>query len=190
MPHEQEDSLDYSARCGFIRRDLWLIPGVLALGLAGGAMMFTRLGEGYRDLPRPVEQALGALIAIGATVFIALKVASAITRPLGLRADDNGITLRVYSPFGRLTVIPWYEVSTLNVHTKQISRTKITYLVVKRRARMRPLRRRNPLTNPRLPNTDPEHDAAVSINQWWHLDHERFTAAVRAFAPHVRIELD
>ncbi len=153
-------------------------------------MMFTKLGEGYRDLPRPAEQALGALVAIGATVAIALKVASAIARPLGLRADNGGITLRAYSPFGRLTVIPWHEVSALNIHTKQIAHTKITYLVVKRRARMRPLRRRNPLTNPRLPGTDPEHDAAVSIDQWWRLDRDRFTAAVRAFAPHVRIELD
>ncbi|WP_460546473.1 hypothetical protein [Glycomyces halotolerans] len=153
-------------------------------------MVFDQLGEGYPDLPRPLEQLIGALTTIAAVVFIAFKFAAAVARPIGLLVDEDGITLRTFA-LGRLTVVPWREVSGVFLRTKRISRTKVTYLVVKRGSRSHPLRRRNPLTDPRIPDVDPERDAVVPIDQWWRLDRERFAEAVESHTGNrVRLELE
>ncbi len=172
----------YEARFGFTRRDLLLVP-TSAVFLAVGVSML-------RDEPVPAV----AAVALGGA-FLILRLISALSRRVALRVDAAGVTLALTPPWpsSRTAVVPWSDIEAVVLFTQHVGVASIPYVGLQRRpglpplpgsARSRFLRRMNHAVVPHVP-PDVLADSRQATS--WRLHRPRLKAAVRHFAPSVKI---
>ncbi|MCH7229585.1 hypothetical protein L0U85_01715 [Glycomyces sp. L485] len=187
LPERDKDS-EYSVRYGFLLHDLWRYPLLSLFAATGVTLLLVDMSSEYRRLPRSLQQAIGLVALVMFSVILMVRLAMGLFRPLALRADRSGLTIQ---PFGLLSgymTIPWREVASITVRT-DATKASNQWLVVKRAAKSRPLRRRLPFTAlhgmaaSQIHACDPRYDVAVPVDFWWRLDREHLAAAVETFAP-------
>lgn len=156
----------YEERFRFTGRDLWAAPFCAAVVVAGVFM--------FGDKPLV---AVGC-IAIG-TGYLAVRVVSMLSRRVALRVDATGVTLGETPPWpaARGVIVPWADIETVVLWSKQAGSAKVPYVGVRRRAGLPPL--------PGMVISERVHGRTVNF---WRLHRPSLEAAVRHFAPTVAVE--
>ena len=177
---------------------LWFRPVMLA---SGGPLIVLWWQLVVR--PRHRWWALGAALLVTTVVYlllsrlilVGLRLISALSRRVALRVDAAGVTLPLTPPWpsSRTAVVPWSDIEAVVLFTQHVGVASIPYVGLQRRpglpplpgsARSRFLRRMNHAVVPHVP-PDVLADSRQATS--WRLHRPRLKAAVRHFAPSVKI---
>jgi hypothetical protein len=173
----------YHARYGLTGRMLLHIASSAGLVLVAMFVPMPTLGR----------VAVGGVFGLSFVMLIAMFLTTRNKVALGI--DPQGITLGgLQFRYTRTTlVVPWQDIAAVVLFEQRVGRTKMPYLGLKGHTPLRdpvsggPTRQK--LSAALIPHIDADVVTTSRAVNGWKLDRERLAAAIRANAPHVRLQV-
>ncbi|WP_192907090.1 hypothetical protein [Glycomyces paridis] len=181
------DPTRYIVRFGANPGDFKLLSGITLMGLLSLAFAVTDWFDGDRHPPLllNVIGILGAVFFLGGAVF---RIATFFARPVALRADGSGLTLRPMGPASRAATVPWRSVSGLEI-ASDTSAARGRWLVIRASAEA-PARRvafSEEVAARLVPGARPGSDLLLPIDGLRRFDLDALAAVIHVIAPHVEV---